>query len=202
MLQQYLNDLVTNVGGWSLNNFGEQSAHRPLLGIIEELTELEEALDRWNRNEVLDAVGDIVIYMSDYYFCRARQSATPGTWTLGVAWGDAGMNDLANWPVSKFIQSLAHSHLKGEQNIRGGSAVHDTKLQDTCSGILARLDQICDLLDADFQDVVEGTWRKVSKRNWKLKPDTAHEVAVSDDLHITDSVQVRQLDSEIGDVLG
>ncbi len=61
---------------WSQRNFGEQPAYRPLLGVGEEVGELNHAHlkmeqgIRGSRAEHIaaakDAVGDIVIYLADY----------------------------------------------------------------------------------------------------------------------------------------
>lgn len=72
-----LRELQDEVGEWSHDNFGDQPSHRPLLGIGEEVGELNHAhLKREQgirgkqdyREAQIDAVADIVIYLCDY--CR------------------------------------------------------------------------------------------------------------------------------------
>lgn len=46
-----------------LHNFPDQLPHQPLLGIIEELGELQEATER---EDIADALADAVIYMANY----------------------------------------------------------------------------------------------------------------------------------------
>lgn len=63
------------IGKWSKKNFGDQPSYLPLLGAVEELGELahhhlkEEQGIRTTENHKmgkLDAVGDIIIYLTDY----------------------------------------------------------------------------------------------------------------------------------------
>ncbi len=63
------------VGRWSEKNFGDQESWKPLLGIGEEVGELNHAHlkesqgIRTNENHVnnkVDALGDLFIYMCDY----------------------------------------------------------------------------------------------------------------------------------------
>lgn len=69
-------ELQQEVGKWSYYNFEDQSAHRPLLGVAEEVGELCHAhlkLEQGIRGdrrkhieEAQDAVGDILVYLADY----------------------------------------------------------------------------------------------------------------------------------------
>ena len=56
---------------WSLRNFGEQPAHRGVLGVAEEVGELchavlksEQGIRNQTTDEIADAIGDIVIYLA------------------------------------------------------------------------------------------------------------------------------------------
>jgi NTP pyrophosphatase (non-canonical NTP hydrolase) len=173
---------------WSARNFGQQPPHRPMLGIIEELCELEEAQLEMSEiaeaelaKEVLDAVGDIAIYMLDY--CGKRG------WRMQELWDSRACpewlkdftvgNDADGFPYfAPFIRRLAHSQLKGEQNIRGGTGKHDGILKATLSSVLWLLDSIATAeLHRDFLDILAEVWSKVSKRDWVNNPNTAHEVS-------------------------
>ena len=69
-------DLQKEVENWSMKNFGDQSAHLPLLGVGEETGELMHAYLKMSQGirgdksvhmiELMDAVGDIVIYLLDF----------------------------------------------------------------------------------------------------------------------------------------
>ena len=175
---------------WSLRNFGQQPPHRPMLGIVEELCELEEALLMGEdhiggveeyKKDVLDAVGDVGIYMLDY--CGKRgwsmdalwQARACPEWLEDFTIGEAG----DGFPYfAPFIRRLAHSQLKGEQNIRGGQSKHDEVLKSTLSSVLWALEAIsAEIVQRDFLSVIDEVWSKVRQRDWVANPNTAHEVA-------------------------
>lgn len=174
---------------WSLKNFGGQPAHRPMLGIIEELCELEEALlqvdgdarDEADDEAAIDAIGDVAIYMLDY--CGKRG------WRMQELW-DArkclpGYDDFTYGPnadgspyVYPFIKVLAHSQLKGEQNIRGGTSAHDVKLQEMLSCVLWMLEGVATkYFEKSPLDIIADVWAGVMKRDWLKNPNNAHAVA-------------------------
>lgn len=170
---------------WSVRNFGQQPAHRPMLGIIEELCELDEALllhedTEESQKPVLDAIGDVAIYMLDYCGKRGwnlqdfREHQRPSDNFEDFTFGD---NADGFPPVTPFIRKLSHSQLKGEQNIRGGLAKHDEVLQSVFCEMLWFLDEVSTYLNKDFLDIVKEVWGKVQQRDWTKNPDTAHEVA-------------------------
>jgi NTP pyrophosphatase (non-canonical NTP hydrolase) len=170
---------------WSIRNFGQQPPHRPMLGIIEELCELEEAqlgdADETTEANVLDAVGDVAIYMLDY--CGKRGWSMQELWNARACpeWLDnfvmGDENDGSPY-FAPFIRRLAHSQLKGEQNIRGGTGKHDGLLKATLSSVLWTLEGICEAYyKRDFLRVLEDVWLKVRQRDWVNNPNTAHEVA-------------------------
>lgn len=166
----FFNELRDEVGAWSKRNFGEQLPHRPAMGIVEELCELDEGLEEHDPAKVIDAVGDIVIYMADYYYRRG--------WVFGDAWFERPRDAIPDGHlITHLIGLLCHSHLKGEQNIRGGSVRHDTVMKETCSKVLAYLDHLCTFMDRDLVGIIQGTWAVVGKRDWTKNPNNAHEVA-------------------------
>ncbi len=88
-----LRQLQSEVGEWSYDNFGLQQSYRPLLGIGEELGELNHAhLKREQgirgkqdyREAQMDAIGDLVIYLCDY--CAKEgidlSDAVASTWAI------------------------------------------------------------------------------------------------------------------------
>lgn len=163
--------LQREVGEWSQKNFGDQLPHRPLLGIIEELCEFGESMTDQQRVDVIDAIGDITIYMADY--CHRRG------WSMAEIWAKRWVVSPKNLPlpVLSLIRWCAHSHLKGEQNIRGGTEKHDRKLMTTLGHVLSGLETTSRFLEVDYLAVVIGTWSKVSKRDWVENPNDAHAVA-------------------------
>lgn len=68
-------DFQHQVQTWSEYNFGNQPAHRPLLGVAEEVGELCHAflkteqqirMEENHEEATKDAVGDIIIYLADF----------------------------------------------------------------------------------------------------------------------------------------
>ena len=191
---------------WSTKNFGQQHERYPLLGMIEELLEFDEA---WKlqqeaaanrsmtkedraallspelnqevddaayaklRAEVLDAIGDISIYMLDYCGKRGLQ--------LNTLWNERAFSDdrgRTRWhDLAPLARRLAHHQLKGEQGIRGLPEEHLRQIDLTCRAILAHLEFICRYLEVDFLAILGAVWAKVSKRDWTKNKNNAHEVA-------------------------
>ena len=177
---KFFNDLCNQVGEWSQHNFGNQLPHRPLIGIIEELLELSTAFEELRRGAVLDAVGDVVIYMADYFYRSCVVPSDKGNWDLGKTWVDRGLCEEGVPSLSatrRLCQLLAHHHLKGEQGIRGGTSAHLDRVRDACRLTLEYLEYACGLVNADIFDVVMETWSRVSKRDWKKNPNEAHKDA-------------------------
>ena len=158
---------------WSKKNFGEQPAYRPMLGIIEELCELQQAWDDKDKPEIIDAIGDVGIYMLDY--CGKRG------WSLAEFWaGTDAMYLETFWNVTPSIRKLAHHQLKGEQGIRGGAEVHDAKLRVQLSVVLKRLSLMAEAVGRDFPSIISEVWAKVRLRDWTKNPNNAHVVAESE----------------------
>lgn len=151
---------------WSTRNFGNTPAHRPLLGVIEEFGEFCVAAAAGDDAQVVDAIGDIGIYMLDY--CNRRG------WDLQALWDN---RKESIFDPMNTVRRLAHHQLKGEQNIRGGTAAHDDSLRVVLSEILYGVDFSARKRGTDFLTVLEKVWDKVSKRDWTKNPNDAHEVA-------------------------
>lgn len=156
---------------WSKKNFGEQPAYRPMLGMIEELCELQQAWDDKNKPEIIDAIGDVGIYMLDY--CGKRG------WSLAEIWeySQSSMYLETPWVIFPSIRKLAHHQLKGEQNIRGGAEFHDAKLRVQLAVVLKRLAIMAEAVSRDFPSIISEVWAKVRLRDWTQNPNNAHEVA-------------------------
>ncbi len=174
---------------WSERNFGKQHARYPLLGMIEEVLELDaawkartdacmfdippqEVMDRMNA-EVLDAVGDIGIYMLDY--CGKKGLSLNDLWKNRIFYDVQTQTKW--WDLTPFARAFAHHQLKGEQGIRGTPEEHDAKIQDNCRYVLAHLECICDYLQKNFLITIDSIWSKVRQRDWVKNRANAHEVA-------------------------
>jgi NTP pyrophosphatase (non-canonical NTP hydrolase) len=136
--------------GWVLKNFHPQHfefAYQPLLGIIEELHELNEAI---TDDDVLDAVGDVMIFASDYCSCMGFDLES-----LTVV--DQAMDFPGPLTI---IGSLAHHHLKLIQKIRVNEP-HLEVIKLCLKQLFAFFRTFCDL-----EEVVNIVWEEVKQRDW------------------------------------
>lgn len=79
--------------------------------------------------------------------------------------------------VSEEVGELAHAILKHDQKIRGFD--NEEKFREAAGDAVADtvvyLTQLCTLLRLDFGTLVTETAHEVMQRDWKAKPETAHE---------------------------
>jgi hypothetical protein len=186
---KWLDEVQPEYTAWRVHNFGVGHAHQPLLGLIEELGELHAASVRWQDpratgalGEVRDAIGDVLVYMMD--ICRLQE------WRLSALWATRQqLPALFDMPYQDcwvfLMRSAAHNQLKGEQGIRGGLLVHRARLLDVLRTVLWTLEKFHDQHARITQgehvlDVLREVWARVSKRDWKANPNTAHQVAEAD----------------------
>lgn len=156
---------------WQQHNFPNRTAWEPLVGMVEEVGELveSESTDR-GIVEILDAVGDVGIYMADY--CNAKGYNMDTLWetakepTYGIT-----VNPLAS--ASIHMGRVCHAHLKEHQNIRVHEN-HPAANREALSRLMIDLDRVCVTYLTTFELVVEITWAKVSKRDWRKDRNTAH----------------------------
>ncbi len=167
-----LSRIQAEVGVWSITNFGDQQSKvvdygplrslAPFLGIMEEIGEYEKASIEGDEEEMLDAIGDILIYACDFA-CREQadlflcDSEPLITETLSIIGG-----------------ALCHCVLKHHQGIRGFDNVHKYTVHRDAAliSLMKVLSDICrNILNVSLIDVLNDTWEKVSKRNWKKEPE-------------------------------
>src|SRR5688572_25417914 len=108
---EFFTKLSEQVGVWSRYNFGIQDSWRPAMGMLEELNELQEGLNEFDRDKMLDAVADVTIYMADYYSIRG--------WDMGGSWNATVTRVLdaseLHVEISRLCRLLARFHLKGDR---------------------------------------------------------------------------------------
>lgn len=77
--------------------------------------------------------------------------------------------------VMEELGELAHAHLKGLQNIRHTpEQIYEMK-KDSVGDIVVFLADYCSANSIDFQEVMEKTWEKVRRRDWRANPTGAAE---------------------------
>jgi len=68
--------------------------------------------------------------------------------------------------VVEEVGELAHSHLKGEQGIRGTDIELRSMAQDAVADIIIYLADYCNMRGFDLEHCLEKTWEKVKQRDW------------------------------------
>ena len=158
-----ISSISTEVANWSRDNFGNQKGIEylaPLLGLVEELSELETAEYLENSEEITDAVGDIGIYMLDF-LARAEIN-------VAVVWPTLIDSTITANPIV-FLGRICHCCLKRHQGIRGfdNDDHFRNELEQAVIAFLTRINNKYDLTAATI-----NTWQRVvSKRNWKKPQD-------------------------------
>lgn len=180
MFLKPINVIQSEVGEWSRNNFGAQCSKlygvdlheiAPLLGVSEEIGELVSSS---TREQELDAIGDIMVYLCDFSARFGIQAivATP------EQLGEQDALDFNEDPLSGIIicaGRLTHVILKTHQGIREFTSVEYAKEQATkhLSELLYCVSLYCTmyLYPMNAEVILNNVWTQtVSKRNWKTNP--------------------------------
>jgi hypothetical protein len=140
--------LQFEVGEWSRRNFPNNTRTHPLLGIIEEIGELDAAV---GAEDINDAIADAVIYLADY--CSRNSLTVPSSYE-------------GNLEIHQILGDLCHYHLKGEQGIRHSPEEILTLKENSVARLLEWLRLQCEF-DESFDRIVLQTWAKVSQRDWR-----------------------------------
>jgi len=155
-----LKDLQREHEPWCLHNFGDIPPWHPLLGMIEELGELEDAK---TTADVKDGLADTIVFMA--HFCNAMKFDLDHIASEAAA--------LSYRPAErKAIGKLAHHYLKREQGIRGTNAEHRARMLDALIEIYAVLLDTATEYDLELIKAVEETWAHVKQRDWKKNATT------------------------------
>lgn len=171
-------NLQQEQGAWQVKNFGEGHKHWPLLGLIEELGELQDSLHEESaatlRRHVIDesafkdAVGDIFIYATDV--------CNKWGWNLAHV---VGLAKAAPRPVKRMavaLGKLAHAQLKYEQGIRGSKQEYEDKVLAAVVTALSYPIASSAKRDIPLEQTVDEVWAKVSKRDWVANPVNAAKI--------------------------
>lgn len=143
--------LQTEHATWAFRNFGVRAHHQPLLGMVEELGELNDALGSTinledgtetgahrYREGIIDAMADTIIFMMD--FCTGHQ------WSLQDLLDNRALRDLDATELSRgylsLVGALCHAQLKQEQGIRGSAAEHNAKMQLLVVRIFTKIERM------------------------------------------------------------
>lgn len=170
--------LAAEIGPWSRYNFpgDADKPERKVLGIVEEWGELVEAAVNIDRDEVIDAAGDVVVYAADLcsklgldlnviYHGAETRALTEGTVRI------VGLSHTSDEAV-RVLGKLAHHSLKASQGIRGKREEHVTQI----AGYLETLFMWLHFVLEDqtqgsvlLADCVAQAWGEVRLRDWQAK---------------------------------
>lgn len=167
-----LKSFQSQVGAWSRQNFGDQGAHRPLLGLVEECAELVDALDLMSvqqsstaRDLIADSGADFMIFLADY--CERAGYDLSKVYHMPKRPEDADTKFLL-----KHLGKLSRAQLKTEQNIRGGRERFTPIAEKAMSQLILQMTMLLEEHDIDLLTAVEHTWETtVSKRDWQANPE-------------------------------
>lgn len=153
-----LEQLQIEVGEWSARNFPNAKPYQPLLGMMEEFGELENAE---TESDTADAIADALIYTADY--C-ARNNLKLSIQHLNEA--DLGA-----------LGKLAHYHLKGEQGIRYQPDLIPVLKSKQVALVVGTLERMAIDEGVNLMIATTKTWETVKKRDWIKNPMNAAAVA-------------------------
>lgn len=153
------------VGLWSRQNFGHQSADNPLFGLAEEVGELSHAHlkgeqgIRHTPDEIKhlkqDALADIAIYLMD--FCSRIDVKLVGRW-INSDFVVKEYKDLILKDIIILTGRICENYLRGED------------VSMNAERLLMNLSKYAFNHDWDFEQILVETWDKVRQRNWKENP--------------------------------
>jgi hypothetical protein len=145
---------------WVKANFGERPKHQPLLGIIEELGELDEAVAL---KDVIDACADVMIFMAD--FCNAMGFSLQSMYELAKK----RLHDVERPSRLAAVGHLAHAFLKNEQGIRGTPAELEGRMFKACESIILTVLGEARFHRFDLLEETHKTWKQVEQRVWRCQ---------------------------------
>jgi NTP pyrophosphatase (non-canonical NTP hydrolase) len=160
---------------WVLHNFGKRPPWQPLLGIAEELGELQIALENGfdelgvRREEIKDSIADTIIFMAD--FCTSQAFDLETIFRSSLKSGLPSTHHATKMLIS--YGRLAHSFLKKEQGIRGLAVEHDRDAALRMTEIIVGLRAICKVYAlGDLHTMTREVWEWVRQRDWKKNAAT------------------------------
>jgi len=173
----------SEVSEWSLKHF-KPNASDKLLGVVEEVGELIEAIDKYTSREVRweeveddvrDSFGDIMVFLADYCTVRGwglkelNLEGVKGSLESITDVDEAGRNATIDWylrDLTKAVARLCHSQLKVNQGIRGDEAKHARDSVVQVARLIRCLHSLCSVFELDLFFLIDKVWTKVKKRDW------------------------------------
>mgnify|MGYP007071573244 CR=1 FL=1 len=183
-----INSLLTHIRcehkEWTEHNFPGQLSHQPLLGIIEEIGELLEAInskysetESFDNDDIKDAIADIFIFCVGYInVCCKNFSINPKTLESMII--DIQKSEYEVYVIG-LIAKMARQHLKMEQRIRCGIDDFVSQNNEEIKSLITEVmlyTVFCYYYFIGNQDMsgylknIIDVWDKVKARDWKKFP--------------------------------
>lgn len=163
------------LAAWQASNFDDTSDLHMVAGLTEEVGELHEAIEDRDPGAVIDAFGDVLIYLGQLLTSN-RIAMRP---LLGLRRND-GRTEIAV-PLGQ----LAHAVLKHGQKIRGLADVETYRraLVNHAGGVIATTRAVVDVAVDRLPLRADGVYRMVGAqvlaRDWRRDPITGLDVAAA-----------------------
>lgn len=145
---------------WQGHNFPKRESWCPLMGLGEELGELNETI--FDEAALEDAIGDCCIYLSDY--CNAMGYSLQEIRDRETEMIYDAREVLINYG------KLCHAHLKQNQKIR----MHENHKENSLNAIAKLLTYLSTHTPKNVETIAWETWIKVRLRDWQKNRNTAH----------------------------
>lgn len=160
--------LAEEIIPWARYNFPGDIQERKAMGVIEEISELNTAQ---TREDQIDAVGDILVYMANLCghlgvdFLSVVEAPYEALTAIDAPRHLTSGRFQVSWET---IHTLMHASLKMGQGIRGSREEHVGRLKAAMVDIVFQLREFCaDYLDGvSLEDAVIAAWSKVRLRDW------------------------------------
>ena len=150
---------------WTTRNFPHQTDLEPILGLIEEFGEREQAL---TVDEELDAIGDIIIFGAAA--CSRFGFELPMLMSeaeSAAANGGSLTRAAAPGQLLRMLGKLAHHTLKRHQGIRGPLDERTQSIRESLVGLFEVVVRRAQVHKKTVLEVSEEVWSRVQKREWR-----------------------------------
>ena len=154
--------LQSEVGTWSREQFGEQSRTFPLMGVNEELGELAHSCQQNERDEVIDGIGDVMLYLAD--FCSLSEIELERcSRDYPAPHGNTDTFQQLLWCAGLLNRSV----LKQKQGIRlGEPRVGKEAEREAIGSIIRTLERVCVAYNTTLDECIGTAWGEVGNRSW------------------------------------
>lgn len=173
---EWFDQLQDENAAWAKHNFPNALPCHPVLGIVEELGEFDQAQESDDTAGMMDAIADTVVFLTNactlHGLC-VRPIAVQGRVKFRKGEG-------VRVPILATVGRLAHAALKFDQKIRGTDEEHLSDMSVAMQNVICYLLQMHfqeifhhgfgDAQDEDFVGQIRRIWEtEVKPRDWTNK---------------------------------